>query len=478
MFNISFFEVMFRFLIPAWMFRLLKAEITLKSVKAESQNAQQVCHESVCNPKPKVTETESHQTRESPDELTESHGGPTVPVLPEPTDNNAVIISELKEKLKSLSSDRNTLMIKNRQLKQKLISTERSHSEEIQILKWTHEDLESELAAAKLQHERISEQNLQYRTEMSKLREMNTQLTHDNQHLGVNLVSTQTSLASAISSLEECSVKNETLEKEVIDLKEKFGAAQSRIWQMRRDWRCVCRERLDLQRKNVELREKITCLEETSTNDLINCKELAELHAKEISFLRDFHAVLREKRNAENEELKAKVRQLEDDNNATNLQIDKISEFHSYTLEQLKIRYKRAIGTRDAKLKGLEETNSRLLIEIERQLDDQLEDHYQYPDYYRMLKLQPTATAHEIKLAICRKLNQGIHPDKQHSDLTEDIREKLEAKANKLTRVLHRGKEIFLDKPELRRPYDNWLKMIEFNYVEGCLNRKSDRERT
>ena len=356
MFNISFFEVMFRFLIPAWMFRLLKAEITLKSVKAESQNAQQVCHESVCNPKPKVTETESHQTRESPDELTESHGGPTVPVLPEPTDNNAVIISELKEKLKSLSSDRNTLMIKNRQLKQKLISTERSHSEEIQILKWTHEDLESELAAAKLQHERISEQNLQYRTEMSKLREMNTQLTHDNQHLGVNLVSTQTSLASAISSLEECSVKNETLEKEVIDLKEKFGAAQSRIWQMRRDWRCVCRERSDLQGKNVELKEKITCLEETSANDLINCKKLAELHAKEISFLRDFHAVLREKRNAENEELKAKVRQLEDDNNATNLQIGEISEFHSYTLEQLKIRYKRAIETRDAKLKGLEET--------------------------------------------------------------------------------------------------------------------------
>ena len=37
------------------------------------------------------------------------------------------------------------------------------------------------------------------------------------------MVSTQTSLASAISSLEECSVKNETLEKEVIDLKEKFG---------------------------------------------------------------------------------------------------------------------------------------------------------------------------------------------------------------------------------------------------------------
>ena len=501
MIQVNCFEVIFDSLIPKWTFRWSTSEGCFSrknSVPTKTEFHQKGQEELPQSPNPQVAD--ELQT-EIPD--AEYANGKREPTLVQPDRtakiNNKVIINRLKRKLKSVESTRDALMTENQKLSTKLIATERAHADEIQSMKWYQEELETGFADAKLQEDLKTEKVLvQHRLEISQLRELNSQLTKENQDLGVELVESRANLESVSSCLEQREEELISLEQQVIDLKiscediktvqdeltfelaqaklehekshvkyrdqiselenrnhrlsrekedisidltisqinsdylsftldenemtierleERLIVLQYRIIDRHRQWRGLCLKSCDLKRKNDQLHDQIDLLEDKLEKEVAMRLEMEEVHAYELTSIRDFYSVRQSKREEEIEALK-----------------DQIEE---------------------------------LLDEV-----DRLEDlSYELPDFYAILgfeknKNREFVSNEEINAAYKAAQFQN-HPDKVNQQFSEfglSVCKRAVERATKRSQQVERAKEI-LGFPRFRAAYDKWLNMTELNNI-------------
>jgi len=267
-------------------------------------------------------------------------------------------------------------------------------------LKTVQDELTFELAQAKLEHEKS---HVKYRDQISELENRNHRLSREKEDISIDLTISQINSDYLSFTLDENEMTIERLEEKLIVL-------QYRIIDRHRQWRGLCLKRTDLKRKNDQLHDQITVLEDQLENEVALRLEMEEVHAYELTSIRNFYSVRQSKREEEIEELLDEVDRLED---------------LSYELPDFYA------------ILGFEKNNNREFVSNE-----------------------------EINAAY-KAAQLANHPDKVNQRFSEygpAICKRAVDRARKRSQQIERAKEI-LGFTRFRAPYDRWLKMTELNTI-------------